>query len=247
MSDNHFDELNYVDQIDYNRRLTKCNYCPGIDKCEQYGIKPVISYRQSVGKWALAGQICGKQKGSVEGTYAELIKEPVILYENDERKSILKELSKGKGGFLYGKTGVGKSTIIYNLAKQFNEQGKDVYVEFANKITTSLRDFKTSEERIKALQDVEILFIDDFARETMTGWVIMNIFNPILQTRIDSHKPTYITCNYSLNELFSMIKKETDEVSAEALIDRLTTIGVHNLKDKNYRVKSSNRDTLEDL
>ena len=241
---NHFEDLNYVDQIDYNRRLTNCNNCQGIDLCKQSGIKPVISYRQSVGKWTLAGQICGMQKGSVQGTYAELIKEPVILYENNERRSILKELSKGNGGFLYGNTGVGKSTIIYNLAKQFNEQGKDVYVEFANKITVSLRDFKDSEDKMKKLQDVEILFIDDFARETMTSWVIMNIFNPILQTRIDNHKPTYITCNYSLNELYVMIKKETDEVSADAIIDRLTTIGVHNLQDKNYRV---NKNTLEDL
>ena len=239
MSDSNFDKLNMVDQIDYNKRMTICQYCRGIEECNKngnYGMKPVIMYRESIKKYTLSSQLCGKQTGELSGSYAKLIKNPVKLYENVERTHILKELSKCKGGFLYGKAGVGKSTIMLNLAKEFNDEGKDVYYELANKITVSLRDFDDMENRMKELQDVEILFIDDLAREVMTKWVIMNIFNPILQTRIDRKMTTYITCNYSLEELYKMIEKETDTVSADAICDRIATIGVHNLKGKNHRM-----------
>ena len=238
MKDSNFDKLNYVDQIDYNKRLTICQYCRGIEECNKngnYGMKPVIMYRESVNKYTLASQLCGKQQGDLQGSYAKLIKNPVKLYENDERKMIVDKLSRCKGGFLYGSAGTGKSTIMLNLAKQFNDEGKDVYFELANKISVSLRDFDNIEENMKMYQDVEILFIDDLARETMTKWVIMNIFNPILQYRIDHKMITYITCNYSLEELYKMIEKEVDKVSADAMCDRISTIGTYNLKDKNYR------------
>jgi primosomal protein DnaI len=90
---------------------------------------------------------------------------------------------------------------------------------------------------MRLLQSVDILFIDDFAREVMTSWVILNIFNPILQHRIDNNMPTYITCNYSLTELFKIIEKNTDYVSADAIISRIKTIGNYNLQDKNYRLE----------
>lgn len=247
MKDSNFDKLNMVDQLDYNKRMTICQYCRGIEECNKngnYGMKPVIMYRESAKVYALASQLCGKQTGELSGSYAKLIKNPLKLYDNEERKVILQKLSKGKGGFLYGKAGVGKSTIMSNLAKQFNDEGKNVHYEFANRISVSLRDFSSIEENMKKYQDVEILFIDDLARETMTKWVIMNIFNPILQHRIDSKMPTYITCNYSLEELYKMIEEQTDTVSADAMCDRISTIGVYNLQDKNHRI---NNNMIEDL
>ena len=247
MKDSNFDKLNYIDQIDYNKRMTICQYCRGIEECNKngnYGMKPVIMYRESVKKYTLASALCGKQTGELSGSYAKLIKNPVKLYDNDERRSIVGILSRGKGGYLYGQTGIGKSTIMLNLAKQFNDDGKDVYYELANKITVSLRDFDNMEVRMKELQNVEILFIDDLAREVMTKWVIMNIFNPILQYRIDNKMTTYITCNYSPKELFKMVEKETDTISADALIGRIITLGVHNLQDKNHRI---NNNMIEDI
>ena len=247
MKDSNFDKLNFVDQLDYNKRMTICQYCRGIDECNKngnHGMKPVIMYRESVNKYALASQLCGMQTGELSGSYAKLIKNPVKLYDNEERRIIVRELSKGKGGFLYGATGIGKSTIMLNLAKQFNDEGKDVYYELANKISVSLRDFDDMEVKMKELQDVEILFIDDFFREVMTKWVIMNIFNPILQSRIDRKMTTYITCNYSPNELFKMVETATDTISADALIGRIITLGVHNLQDKNHRMNSNMIDDL---
>ena len=247
MSDSNFDKLNFIDQTDYNKRMTICEYCRGIDECNKngnYGMKPVIMYRESIKEYTLASQLCGKQTGELSGSYAKLIKKPLKLYENKERKTILQKLLKGKGGFLYGKAGIGKSTIMSNVAKQFNDEGRNIIYELANNISTSLKNFDNNDKKMKELQEVEILFIDDFAREVMTKWVIMNIFNPILQYRIDNNMTTYLTCNYSLEELFNIIKRETDQVSADALIDRISTLGVYNLKDKNHRIDSHIIDDL---
>lgn len=243
MSNSNFDKLNFVDQHDYNKRMTICEYCRGIDECNingNYGIKPVVIYRESVGKYALGGQLCGKQQGTVTGTYAKLVKEPLELYNNDERSSIIKSLSKGNGGFLYGNAGIGKSTILSNIASNLRGTNKDVYYELANKISGSVFEFKTRDETLNKAMNVDVLIIDDFGGDNYMSFkgfnTVYDCWSPILKSRIDNKKITYVTSNYSLKDLAIKIKTATDKVTADTIIDRIITLGVYNLKDKNHRL-----------
>ena len=246
-----FDKLTKLDQIIYTNELAKCDECKSFQECKQVvkgypteemrGYMPIIIYNKTFNIYKVGYRKCDKYPGMIYGSYIKQINNALPLWEINHRDNIIKELRKGKGGFLYGNAGVGKSTIMLNIAKELNENGRDVYYELANNISVMLKDYSdknnNTAKKMKLLQEVDVLFIDDFAREVMTSWVIMNIFNPILQHRIDNHKTTYITCNYSLAKLFDMIKTKTDYESADALISRITTLGIYKLEDKNYRLE----------
>ena len=239
--DKNYNHLTKLDQMIYDAEFNICDNCKGYENCQQTnkGMMPVvIKHKYSIDNgYYLASRVCNKRPGIVYGSYERAVKNSIPLYETDNRKSILNELFKCKGGFLYGNAGVGKSTIMLNLANEFRLKGIDVYFELANNISVSLKEFNNNEAKMQLLQNVDVLFIDDFAREVMTNWVILNIFNPIIQHRIDNGLPIYISCNYSLAELFKIIETKSDYVSADAIISRLKTIGTYNLKDKNYRLE----------
>ena len=241
--DENYLKLNKMNQYIYKKEIAKCNECISFDECKQQnkGLYPIIIEPAfSSDKFMkLAYTKCNKYPGKMYGSYTLAIENAPPLYENESRNRILNKLRIGNGGFLYGNAGIGKSTIMKNLAKEFVSKGKDIYYELANNISVMLKDFGNNDEKkMKLLQNVDILFIDDFAREVMTAWVILNIFNPILQYRIDNGLPVYISCNYSLVELFNIIEKNTDYVSADAIIGRIKLIGSYNLKDKNYRLEN---------
>jgi len=203
-------------------------------------MKPIIMETQfsNVSKYILGQTVCEKKPGNIYGSYKNTIMNTnEALYQNEQRESVLKHFSKGNGGFLYGNAGIGKTTIMRNLAKKFVSQGKHIYFELANNISVTLKEYENKEAKMRLLQTVDILFIDDFAREVMTSWVILNIFNPIIQHRIDNNKPIFISCNYSLMDLFKIIEEKTDYETADAIISRLKTLGTFNLKDKNYRLE----------
>ena len=236
----NFDKLSKLNQIIYTNEIAKCDECVSFKKCKQQnkGLYPIIvKKRLNNDEYTLAYMKCSKYPGELIGSYQNAIYNALPLYDINSRETLLKRLRKGLGGFLYGSAGVGKSTIMLNIAKELNENGRDVYYELANNISVMLKDFTDNEKKMRLLQNVDVLFIDDFARETMTSWVILNIFNPILQYRIDNNKTTYITCNYSIAKLFDVIKTKTDYESADALISRITTLGIYKLDDKNYRLE----------
>ena len=238
--DKNYTKLSESNQYIYTKEIAKCKSCKSFDECKQQnkGLYPIIiEPKFSSSKFMrLAYTKCNKYPGEIKGSYNYSIKNVPPLYENAQRNKILNKLRIGNGGFLYGNAGVGKSTIMKNLAKEFNSKGKDIYYELANNITVMMKEFKDTEKKMKLLQKTDILFIDDFAREVMTAWVILNIWSPILQYRIDNGLPIYLSCNYSLSELFVIIENNADRVAAETIIGRIKTIGSYHLEDKDYRL-----------
>ena len=239
--DENYKHLNKIDQWIYDMEFEKCLNCKGFDLCEQTnkGMKPVIMTTKysSMSPYSLASKVCDKKPGVIYGSYKKAVIGAISLFKNESREPIIKHLMKCKGGFVYGSAGIGKSTIMLNVANELRLKGKHIYYELANNVSVSLKEFENNEKKMKLLQNVDVLFIDDFGREVMTNWVILNIWTPILQYRIDNKLPTYITCNYSVDKLYEMIKKRSDEISADVILDRIASIGIFNLEDENYRTK----------
>lgn len=159
------------------------------------------------------------------------------IYKDDKNRfSVIKELIQfvndyekgkiGKGLYLYGSFGCGKT---YLIASVFNELAKYnvksailFWPEFLRTLKSSFgSDF---EEKMMKIKKAKLLLIDDIGAESTTTWGRDEILCPILQYRMNENLPTFFTSNLSLEELevhLSTSRDKIDEVKAKRLIERI--------------------------
>ncbi len=147
-----------------------------------------------------------------------------------------------KGIYLYGEFGTGKTYIMMNLAKYLAKKGKKVifayYPELVRKAKSSISD-GTLEKLIVKLKNVDVLFLDDIGGELNTAFIRDEFLGPILQYRMTSHLPVFMTSNYGVGELkehFKETKDESDPIKASRIIERIDFLMKPVLlKGRNYR------------
>lgn len=262
IKDPKFKNLNELDQFIYNSRIDKCINCPGIDKCgtvennivlgqDMNGIMPVL-YEHKFGDHKVISKMQDKychlkekqikmSKVNLTGSYHDIIMKSNKDILDENQSLILKNIKQNGKGFLFGPAGTGKSTIMQCVAKELYEEGKSLTYELASNITTSLWSFENRESNMNKYQKDDILIIDDFARESLTQYVILNVWSPIIQNRIDNNKPTFITSNHSLLKLYKMIQsafkdKENGNITADTIVQRMGLLGDYKLEGTNYRL-----------
>ena len=236
----NYDKLNELNKLIYKSQIAICDECNGFDRCNQdsKGIKPIIAMDNLSKIWNIVGTPCGKQRGN---WYSHLnIKEYNDIYSNDKRDGIVNHLLKGKGGFIYGDGGNGKTYTLGYIANEFNKAGKTIYFDLANNISKKVFEFDTRQSTLNDIYNTDIFILDDFGGENFVAYkgfnTIFDVWLPIIKNRVDSKKTTYISSNYDLNTLAKRIKEVTDEITSTILMDRIKTLGVINFKDKNYRM-----------
>ncbi|MDQ0817971.1 primosomal protein DnaI [Bacillus pumilus] len=138
------------------------------------------------------------------------------------------ETGKGKGLYLHGKFGVGKTYILAAIAQQLAEKEYPsllVYVpEFVRELKNSLADH-TLESKLNMVKSTPILMLDDIGAESMTSWVRDELLGTILQYRMAEQLPTFFSSNFSPSELkhhFTYSQRgEKEEVKAARLMERI--------------------------
>lgn len=117
---------------------------------------------------------------------------------------------QGRGLYLYsGAKGSGKTRMATSIANELLE--KDVQVKFAtsidiiNAIKSTWEDKRSPQaenetDLLKALQDADLLIIDDFGTEKVKDWQAERWYS-IINTRYVNKKPTIFTSNMSLKDL----------------------------------------------
>lgn len=236
-----YDKLTKLEQLIYDRDIKKCDNCKSFIECTQdtKGIQPIItSYEfNNTTHYKLAAMECKLKPTKIYGNYEKTIRTQNCTILSSKQKSLANKLYKAKMGYVYGPAGQGKTTVLQCLVKKYSERKVITMFELAINVTNKLKDFDNNTHYMELLQQVPILFIDDFAREQLTTWTISNIWIPILQFRLDNNKPTFISSNYDLIQLYTLIAKLRDNVTSDMLIDRIKGyMLVEELKDKNYRL-----------
>jgi DNA replication protein DnaC len=110
-------------------------------------------------------------------------------------------LGEGRGLWLMGDTGTGKTTLAMLVAKEALAAGKTVAVYFTPKLLTQIRQTyqaTDSEDAYEAffrrLTSVDLLYIDDLGSERHTDWVVEQLY-ALINERYENRRSMLVTSN----------------------------------------------------
>lgn len=139
------------------------------------------------------------------------------------------KLKKGKGLYLYGNFGCGKT---YLIAALFNELAKKnihstiiYFPEFLRSLKSSFGNIEDNyEERFDSVKTSPLLLLDDIGAEKLSDWARDEVLGVILQYRMEENLPTFLTSNLSLKELeehLQITSGADNKVKARRIIERI--------------------------
>lgn len=136
--------------------------------------------------------------------------------------------SHGRGIFYSGSTGVGKTHLAVSTLRELMKKDISTLAVRSSDLFNRLRESYNDQSGVKhrELMDlytkVEILLIDDLGKTKPTDWTQEKLFQ-ILDVRVNQNRPTFITCNYTDDELMERLipERSGDRKTAEAIVSRL--------------------------
>jgi DNA replication protein DnaC len=110
-------------------------------------------------------------------------------------------LAAGRGLWLMGNTGTGKTTLGMLAAKRALAAGRTVAIYFAPKLLTQIRQtYQATESEdayeafFRRLTSVDLLYIDDLGSERHTDWVVEQLY-ALVNERYENQRSMLITSN----------------------------------------------------
>ncbi len=215
----------------------KCIGCKGIDYCNQ----------QDLGyKWEV---INGKPHNTrcdytFRGGFNDklLKRDKFKTFNCDNWDEIRVFINDHRGGYMYSNYGKGKTHLMYYLANLYNLQGHSVHIELFADISRKVKqEFNNNKNGIinkslvDQMLDVKILFLGDLGNEKITEYVASDILQIVIDYRYKNEKPTFISSNYTLGELYDIYKPVLGDIKTGQLLSRIKTFGVIEIKGKNWR------------
>jgi len=234
-----------------------CNKCLGKIPCTMHeiGMKSYLEYYNN--RVQIVNRSCPyyeqHQRSKLEMLYfPEQMSEDKELITNPNRAVLTKEMirfqkeyKKGsfvKGIYVHGPFGNGKTFMLLKLAKTMAKKHRVVivyYPDLVRKLKTSFGDVKF-EYTINTLKKADILFFDDVGAENTTPFIRDEVLGTILQYRMFSNLPTFMTSNLSLEMLRTHLQETSSDVNhmaGDRLIERIRyMMNEVELIDKNYRL-----------
>jgi len=147
--------------------------------------------------------------------------------------------SNGKGVYLWGNSGIGKTWLAACMCNSLTDGGYSVKFTSFSEISRQIREtFNTSisENTIfRALVNTDFLIIDDIGTEIVQrnnadNWLQERIYD-VVNSRYVEQKPMIYTSNYSIHDLVA--KRKLMQKTAERIFETSNT--VVSIKNRNWR------------
>ncbi len=150
---------------------------------------------------------------------------PIFKYFKEFMDEYLRD-KKGKGLYLSGSFGSGKTYLISALFNELAKKGISSALVYYPELLRSLKSSFGSdyEERFDFIKTVPLLLLDDIGAENTTSWSRDEVLGPILQYRMEEELPTFFTSNLTLTELenaLSITNNGTEKIKAKRIIERI--------------------------
>lgn len=234
-----------------------CNKCLGKIPCQMHeiGMKSYLEFYNN--RVQIVNKPCPyyekHQRTNLEMLYfpeemsgeQELITNPERAEFTKEMIRFQKEYKKGsfvKGIYVHGPFGNGKTFMILKLAKAMAKKYRVVFVYYPDLVRKLKSSFGDSdfEYTINTLKKADILFFDDVGAENTTPFIRDEVLGTVLQYRMFSNLPTFMTSNLSLEMLRKHLQETSSDVNhmaGDRLIERIRyMMNEIELIDKNYRL-----------
>lgn len=146
-------------------------------------------------------------------------------------------IAEGRGLWLEGDVGTGKTTLAMLVSKRAIEAGHSVAIYSLPRLLARIRRTYDAEGRelsylefFRRLTSVDLLHIDDLGAEKRSDWVLEQLY-AIVDERYASNRSMVVTTNMNVTNLEEQIGERTVSRLAE-ICDTLPLFG----EDRRYRV-----------
>lgn len=138
--------------------------------------------------------------------------------------AVFKAVSNGKGAYLHGNVGTGKSSVSSWVAMRMIDCGKRVKVTDSMGIvaafyaTFSGQD--TEDSVLARLRGYDLLVIDELGKESTQERSLGYVFR-VINDRYEQMKPVLVTSQFSRSKLIGRLARNGDVETAQAIASRL--------------------------
>jgi DNA replication protein DnaC len=159
-------------------------------------------------------------------------------------RGIEQQLDAGKGLWIQGDVGTGKTTLAMLISKAALESGRSVAIYSLPRLLNLLRESMDSEgglvDFLDRLTAVDLLHLDDLGAENRTDWVLEQLYS-IVNARYEAEKAIVATTNLMPDELSERLGARTVSRLVEICGDLIPLFGED--KRQEFRVQSSPQKT----
>jgi DNA replication protein DnaC len=145
----------------------------------------------------------------------DLEKKMAVTHVKEFIDDIDNNLRQGRGLWIFGGTGTGKTTLAMLISKAALEAGKTVAIYSLPKLLARIRRTYDSEPGgdsylsfFGQLTSVDLLHIDDLGAEKRSDWVLEQLY-ALVNERYESQRSILVTTNLKLEELETQIGART--------------------------------------
>jgi DNA replication protein DnaC len=143
-------------------------------------------------------------------------------------RAIEANLDSGRGLWIQGDVGTGKTTLAMLVSKAALEAGRSVAIYSLPRLLNLLRESMDSESGMVAFMDrltaVDLLHIDDLGAENQTDWVLEQLYS-IVNARYEAERAIVATTNLMPDELSERLGPRTVSRLVEICGDLLPLFG----------------------
>ncbi|ADU31447.1 primosomal protein DnaI [Evansella cellulosilytica] len=238
----------------YKTQWDNCDNCPGVEACLNImkGYQPKLStYRDDL---QLEYQVCSVKKTADERKrQSSLIKSLYVpkemtqatfddIHEDHSSRMMavanalefivnVKPGENGRGLYVYGPFGVGKTFLMGAIANELADREVSTLIVYAPDFFRELKNGISDgsyQSKLDEVKQAPVLILDDIGAETMSNWVRDDILGALLQYRMMEKLPTLFTSNFDLDELEHHLSytqrggvEKMDELKAKRIMERI--------------------------